>query len=125
LKKETDAMDETGTNTITTISRSPAPAITVDFELYAHYLDDDDLTEDQKREILQAIWNIIVEFVSLGFGVHPAQQVEIACGKLFEPAAKNAIPKPDAVEYEDQHLTEKFENAADPEMEKRKKGIGS
>lgn len=115
-------MDEIGTNTITTISRSPASAVTVDYDLYAHYLDDADLTEDQKREVLQAIWNIIVEFVSLGFGVHPAQQVEIACGKLFESAAKAAIPEPDALEYEDQHLTEKFENAADPETGARKKG---
>ena len=53
---------------------SDQPFITVDYERYAHLLEETDLTDEQKREYLQALWGIIVEFVSLGWGVHPLQQ---------------------------------------------------
>lgn len=51
-----------------------SPALTIDYELYEQYLDDSDLSEAQKREFLETLWNIIVSFVDLGFGVHPLQQ---------------------------------------------------
>lgn len=41
---------------------------------YLHYLDDEDLTEEQKYEFLENLWNIVSEFVALGFNVHPLQQ---------------------------------------------------
>lgn len=50
------------------------PCIVVDYERYAHFLDDTDLSEDDKRQFAQAIWSLIFDFVSLGFGVHPLQQ---------------------------------------------------
>lgn len=58
--------------------------LTVDIERYKHLLDSDDLTEDQKEELLQALWSIIIAFVDLGFGVHPVQQVQgqKACGQV-------------------------------------------
>ena len=49
-----------------------------DFERYKHFLDDHDLTEDQKRDFLQAVWTIVSEFVALGFGEHPVQQAQDA-----------------------------------------------
>ena len=59
-------------------------ALTVDYDLYAHYLEDSDLTEEKKREFLAALWTIICEFVALGFGVHPIQQAQSSCGELPE-----------------------------------------
>lgn len=50
----------------------------IDLDHYQRYLDDPNLTADQKTEIITALWSIISAFVELGFGVHPAQQ---ACGK--------------------------------------------
>ncbi len=50
------------------------PSLTIDYELYWHYLDNSDLTDEQKREFLDALWSIIVSFVDLGFAVHPLQQ---------------------------------------------------
>lgn len=69
-------------DTVTPISRLAAPAsapsdrprILVDYEKYAHFLENEDLTDDEKRAFIQALWSIIVDFVSLGFGVHPLQQ---------------------------------------------------
>ena len=49
------------------------PALTIDFELYAHHLENSDLTEDQKQEFLATLWSIVVTFVDLGFGIHPVQ----------------------------------------------------
>lgn len=54
------------------------PILKVDVEKYQSYLDGSGLNQDQKEEILQALWLIMVSFVELGFGVHPAQE---ACGK--------------------------------------------
>ena len=54
------------------------PVVTIDYERYEHFLEDSDWSEDQKRQFIEALWSIIVSFVDLGFGVHPAQQ---ACGQ--------------------------------------------
>jgi len=50
----------------------------VDVERYQHLLDDPALSEEQKQQIIEALWSIIVNFVELGFGVHPVQE---ACGQ--------------------------------------------
>lgn len=58
-------------------NRDGAPmALTVDAAAYEHLLEDSDLSAAQKRELLQTLWEIICEFVAMGFGVHPLQQVE-------------------------------------------------
>lgn len=51
----------------------------IDVERYQHLLDG--LDEDQREQVLRALWDIVVAFVDLGFGVHPMQQ---ACGQLGE-----------------------------------------
>lgn len=56
-------------------SRTPRPALSIDWARYEKMLEGSDLSEVQKREFLQALWNIIVAFVDLGFGIHPLQQV--------------------------------------------------
>ena len=58
-----------------------SPTIAVDYDAYAHFLENAGLSEAEKRELLQALWSIICSFVQLGYGVHPAQQ---ACGKFFD-----------------------------------------
>ena len=59
-------------------SSRPLPSLTIDYDLYQKYFDDSNLTEVQKREFLDALKSIILSFVDLGFGVHPAQQIEVA-----------------------------------------------
>jgi hypothetical protein len=62
------------------------PTLTLDVALYQHYLDGSDLTNAEKNELLETLWSIICEFVRLGFGVHPVQQVtQEPCGKLEIP----------------------------------------
>ena len=61
---------------------------TLDYEAYAPYLEDSNMSEAQKREFLETLWSIIVSFVDLGFGAHPIQQ---ACGEE-RAQAKNFAP---------------------------------
>lgn len=87
----------------------PAPAkptITVDVERYQAYLDDSGLTDEQKREFLQALWSIIVAFVDLGFGVHPLQEV---CGKDTQNGSDSVKQEFDAIELGDISDTEENE----------------
>lgn len=52
--------------------------IHVDVEKYQHLLDESGMNNEQKREVLEALWSMIVAFVDLGFGVHPMQE---CCGQ--------------------------------------------
>ncbi|WP_424975333.1 hypothetical protein [Dinoroseobacter sp. S124A] len=61
-----------------TFDLSAKPTMTVDVERYQKFLDGSDMNQAEKEEFLQALWQIIVSFVELGYGVHPLQEV---CGK--------------------------------------------
>ncbi len=82
------------------------PVVTVDYARYAHMLDDPGLSEGQKREFLQTLWNIVVEFVSLGFGVHPLQQAQTAGGKDEEEPMELALASKDGVYLDHHHITD-------------------
>lgn len=73
---------------------SAKPYITVDVERYQAYLDETDMTDAQKEEFLQSMWQIIIGFVELGFGVHPLQEV---CGKDAQSSTQSAVGAFDAV----------------------------
>ena len=68
--------------------------LTLDVDRYQKYLDDADLSEAQKQDVLEALWSIIVSFVDLGFGVHPVQR---ACGQLPEIASQSSNQVVDVV----------------------------
>lgn len=113
--KNTDkANQEIGTKRPTETS-ADHPVITVDYERYAALLEGADLSEDQKRELLQTIWNIIVEFVSLGFSVHPLHHMEIACGQLVDGAPSAPFAEANGVQYPHRLLSDKFGTTAESE----------
>ena len=99
------------------------PVITVDYDRYAHFLEHAELSEEQKHEYLQTIWNIIVEFVSLGFGVHPLQQAQNSCGKFEEIASDPAAVGSNGVECSDNILTSEFINLVDLETDRPEEGV--
>ena len=51
---------------------------TIDLKPYQDMIDDDDLTEDQKAELVEALWSFFMVYIDLGYRVHPLQEV---CGK--------------------------------------------
>lgn len=65
-------------------SETDYSALTLDVGLYQDYLDDPSLSEEDKCELIAALWSIVVSFVDLGFGIHPLQQAQKdggACGQ--------------------------------------------
>lgn len=61
-------------------------SLQVDVAKYQAMLDAPDLDEEQKRQFIEALWQVIVAFVDLGFQVHPVQQ---ACGQVGNAASEN------------------------------------
>ena len=57
----------------TDINQSVSPLI-LNWVTYKHYLDYADMTEDQKRQMIEALWDILTGFVRLGFGIDPSSQ---------------------------------------------------
>ena len=82
-------------------------ALSIDWELYADYLEESDLSEEQKREFLETLWSIIVSFVDLGFGLHPARKV---CEQMDE---KGNLGSANVVELPAQFSQKAFSKAAD------------
>jgi hypothetical protein len=68
-----DISTDQNSDEIADASTSLYPALTIDWNLYAQHLKNSDLTDDEKREFIQTLWDIVVSFVDLGFGVHPVQ----------------------------------------------------
>lgn len=91
--------------------RRAAPALTIDYALYDKYLEESDLSEEERREFLDAMWSIIVDFVALGFEVHPAQQARKTCGQLPESRRNPPESGSDRVEWENSSRND-FEEAA-------------
>ena len=61
---------------------APLQAPTLALERYRHLLDDSELTEAQADELLTTLWNVMVQFVDLGFGVNTIP-------KYFDPFSDN------------------------------------
>lgn len=64
----------------------------VDLEQYQTYLDENDLSDDQKSDFVNALWTVIVAFVDLGYGVHPAQTAPADVIDL--PTVRQSLPTP-------------------------------
>ena len=105
-------MDGRNENQTTNETRRSPPVVTVDYDLYASYLADTNLTEDQKREYIQTLWSIVCEFVAMGFNVHPVQQTGKACGQLPKGRRISPISGENAVQLKQSILTHEFRNAA-------------
>jgi hypothetical protein len=75
--------------------------LTIDYEYYQTFLDDMDVPDEQKRELIQTIFSIVVQFVDLGFGISPECQA-IQAGKTdntVESSLKNAKISPFSKEF--------------------------
>jgi hypothetical protein len=83
------------------------PALTIDWDAYLPFFENEDISEEHKRELIESLWTIMVSFVDLGFGIHPVQQ---ACG---QEVSLPELPKGDVVNSP--HTKTTFENAARPD----------
>ncbi len=81
----------------------------IDFEAYLPYLEDEDIPEDQKRELIETLFNIMMGFADIAFGLSPSQNI---CGKLLEIDSDSQTAADTVVQLEDQNTTEQFKSAA-------------
>lgn len=65
--------------------------LTLDVEYYQAILDSDDIPEEKKRELIETLWQIVVSFVDLGFGIHPLQQASDGEEAKLHPAVTKMI----------------------------------
>lgn len=80
--------------------------IKIDVKRFEPYLDDPELTQAEREELLETIFAIVLSFVDLGFGIHPVQQAceqndiysEIATLDLMDLLESTPITKGDDVE---------------------------
>ena len=50
------------------------PTLQFDWQEWLPYVEDSDLTDDQKREMIETLWSIAIAFVDLGWDVADAPQ---------------------------------------------------
>lgn len=75
---------------------------------FMHFLADTDWTDEQKAEYISLIWQIVREFVAIGFDVHPLQQAQKACGQPSVIPAQPALSGSDMVNSPHSQLIEEF-----------------
>ena len=92
--------------------KTTRPVVEIDYARYEELLDDPDLTDEQRREFLAALWHILSEFVALGFGVHPLQQAQETCGQNRKSHGDSGILDVDSVYLSHTELKPYFEGAA-------------
>lgn len=56
-----------------TKSAATKPSLGVDVDYYQSIIDDPDVSESRKRELIEIVGAIIMNFIDIGFGVHPIQ----------------------------------------------------
>ncbi|MDZ4055892.1 MAG: hypothetical protein U1D69_02835 [Polynucleobacter sp.] len=78
--------------------------IKVDVERYQSYLDDTGMTDQQRKDFLQAMWLVMMSFVEMGFEVHPIQHV---CGKASSIGNGSSTRELDKVSFTESHKDER------------------
>ena len=86
-----------------------APALEFDWRAYDDFLDRSELSEDQRRELLETLWSIVVSFVDLGFGLHPIQR---AVADIVEAGGFCAAEEPSLLHSAPSLPNKPFEKAA-------------
>jgi len=92
-------------------SHAQTPPLRFDPNDYIHHLTDLDLTDTQKHDMLETLFQIVVNFVDLGFGIHPIQQ---ACGQAPENSTDLTISEQNPLYWSHGILTEEFGNGHAP-----------
>ncbi|OSQ47045.1 hypothetical protein [Thalassospira alkalitolerans] len=75
---------------------------------FMHFLEETDWTDEEKAEYIALVWNIICEFVALGFGVHPIQKAQEDCGKRTPSSMQSPLAAAAVVNSSHSNLIEKF-----------------
>lgn len=98
----------------TSLTTTNPAALSVDFEEFAHFLDGTNLSEEEAQQYLRTMWDIVCQFVALGFGVHPAQMAQNSCGQDYGIHSEPALSAENGVKCPDTTIIKKFADTALP-----------
>ncbi len=84
------------------------PGLSIDWQLYEHYLEDSSLSDEDKRALIETLWSIMVSFVDLGFRISPTREI---CGEIDPLAALAKKSIGSVIKLE--NTNKKFNEAAD------------
>ncbi|MGH1399497.1 MAG: hypothetical protein ACRBCT_09820 [Alphaproteobacteria bacterium] len=74
------------------------PTLTLDTERYQAMLDAPDLSDAQKRELIETLWQVVVGFIDLNVEIRTTDEgVGESCGKLPKPAQATTYHAPPVV----------------------------
>ena len=78
---------------LTQSARNPCDfAMKLDIQKYTRFVEDFDLSDKQKRELIQAVWQIMESFADRSWGIYPLQQ---GSGKEID---KDCLGTPSSIE---------------------------
>ena len=80
-----------------------------DFDRYAPYIADLDLSPSEQRELLGVVWCIMTSFADLGFGIEPTQLI---CRWIEETRRKSPKTGDDAINWEGSKTQKTFNRIA-------------
>jgi len=88
----------------------PEAALAIDFDVneFMHFLDGTGWSDAQKSEYLELVWDIVCQFVAMGFDVHPLQQAQMTCGEPSDIDAESTRLDSAMVNSSHGRLIEKF-----------------
>ena len=96
------------TGSHTTSPASGPLSLEFDAAEFAHFLHETGWSDEQKAEYVRLIWNIMCEFVALGWGVHPVQQAQDTCGEIAENCGDSVSSGADVVNSSHSELVGEF-----------------
>ncbi len=96
-----------------TSSLSASPGIAFDVADFLHFLSETDWSEAEKVEYASLVWDIVCEFVAMGFDLHPLQLAQESSGKLGAIATSAHRSCEDVLKSSHQSLIREFVSAGD------------
>ncbi len=88
----------------------PYPAMpAINFDAYLPYLEDENIPEEQKRELIETLFGILMGFADIAFGISSPQNI---WGKLTETDVERQFSSDNMIQLEDQKTRTQFKNAA-------------
>lgn len=81
----------------------PPRVLEFDPALFVHHLERWDASDEEKAEYLELIWQVVVQFVDLGFGIHPlSTAAQQSCGQLPLDVSSHDSQASDVVDWKEQ-----------------------
>lgn len=81
-----------------------------DLEHFDALLDAPDVTEEQRRELLQTLWNIVVAVIDFKWQVQGTHLTDTPCGKVSQSQTERPNTDKNMVEWKDRKLTDTHNN---------------